>query len=275
MHPKSAKFFFRSLPLIQKLQIQKENVFFIWWPSTAKTTPCSRWAFFKNTGKFIDSSRFIPFSSPDYPINEQDLDGNTPLLIAYMNGQAALCVALAKAGSVLAKPNSEGITIFNLEVATKRFVKDEISIFNQFRLLHRILDQVEKEPPWVETDRCQITEEKFSMRLRKHHCRHCGSCVCEKVSVKVFIRLISLLGFQKSSSNRKIRFRREINPRLWHMLRRFDAQRRGQIRLCFMKTPFCYINEYFLLLCPDNCSSHYQLIRSTVHCHWYLRSFLL
>jgi len=106
---------------------------------------------------------------PDYPINEQDLDGNTPLLIAYMNGQAALCVALAKAGSVLAKPNSEGITIFNLEVATKR-------------LLHRVLDQVEKEPPWVETDRCQITEEKFSMRLRKHHCRHCGSCVCEKVS---------------------------------------------------------------------------------------------
>jgi hypothetical protein len=131
-----------------------------------------------------------------------------------MNGQAALCVALAKAGSVLAKPNSEGITIFNLEVATKRFVKDEISIFNQFRLLHRILDQVEKEPPWVETDRCQITEEKFSMRLRKHHCRHCGSCVCEKVSVKVFIPLISLLGFQKSSSNRKIRFRREINARL-------------------------------------------------------------
>ena len=51
-----------------------------------------------------------------------------------------------------------------------------------FRLLHRILDQVQVEPPWVETERCQITDEKFGMRLRKHHCRHCGRAVCEKVS---------------------------------------------------------------------------------------------
>ena len=131
-----------------------------------------------------------------------------------MNGQAALCVALAKAGSVLAKPNSEGITIFNLEVATKRFVKILISLFTNLRLLHRVLDQVEKEPPWVETDRCQITEEKFSMRLRKHHCRHCGSCVCEKVFLKVIILFISILGIEKPSSNRKIRFRGKINARL-------------------------------------------------------------
>jgi len=57
---------------------------------------------------------------PDYPINEQDLDGNTPLFIAYQQGQAALCVALAKAGSILARSNNEGLNIFNLEAATQR-----------------------------------------------------------------------------------------------------------------------------------------------------------
>ena len=130
---KSAKFFFPSLLLIQELQIQKENVFFTWWLFTEKTTPYNRWVFFKNSGKFVQWASFT-LSSPDYPINEQDLDGNTPLLIAYMNGQAALCVALAKAGSVLAKPNSEGITIFNLEVATKRFRKFSMTIFYRFQI---------------------------------------------------------------------------------------------------------------------------------------------
>ena len=62
---------------------------------------------------------------------------------------------------------NEGLNIFNLEVPTQR-------------LKFRILDQIQVEPPWAETEKCQITDEKFGMRLRKHHCRHCGRCVCEK-----------------------------------------------------------------------------------------------
>ena len=104
-----------------------------------------------------------------YPINETDLDGNTAMFLAYSNGDTGLCVALARLGSVLAVPNNEGLNIFNLEVSTQR-------------LKYRILDQIQVEPPWAETDKCQITDEKFSMRLRKHHCRHCGRCVAEKVS---------------------------------------------------------------------------------------------
>ena len=63
----------------------------------------------------------------------------------------------------------------------KNLLKISISKAYLFSLLHRILDQVQVEPPWVETERCQITDEKFGMRLRKHHCRHCGRAVCEKV----------------------------------------------------------------------------------------------
>ena len=46
---------------------------------------------------------------PGYPIHETDLDGNTAMYLAYSNGDTALCVALAKVGSVLAKYNNEGI----------------------------------------------------------------------------------------------------------------------------------------------------------------------
>ena len=68
----------------------------------------------------VDQFNALMEFHPDYSINEQDLDGNIPLFIAYQQGQASLCVALAKRGSTLAQSNNEGLNIFNLEVATQR-----------------------------------------------------------------------------------------------------------------------------------------------------------
>ena len=70
----------------------------------------------------VDQFNALLEAFPDYPINEQDLDGNIPLFIAYQQGQAALCVALAKAGSILAQSNNEGLNIFNLEAASQRYM---------------------------------------------------------------------------------------------------------------------------------------------------------
>ena len=70
----------------------------------------------------VDQFNALLEAFPDYPINEQDLDGNIPLFIAYQQGQAALCVALAKAGSILAQSNNEGLNIFNLEAASQRYI---------------------------------------------------------------------------------------------------------------------------------------------------------
>ncbi|XP_045517988.1 rabankyrin-5 [Pieris brassicae] len=111
---------------------------------------------------------FLEFM-PDFPINRTDLQGNTPLLLAYMNGQAAMCRVLVKAGACLAHENKEGVSIFNYQVATRQ-------------LLHRLLDALPAEAPWAESDLCQECGTKFTLTMRKHHCRHCGRMLCNKCS---------------------------------------------------------------------------------------------
>ncbi|CAG9559103.1 unnamed protein product [Danaus chrysippus] len=111
---------------------------------------------------------FLEFM-PDYPINRTDLQGNTPLLLAYMNGQGAVCRVLVRAGACLAMENKEGISIFNYQVATKQ-------------LLHRLLDALPSEAPWADSDLCQECGTKFTLTMRKHHCRHCGRMLCNKCS---------------------------------------------------------------------------------------------
>ncbi|KAL4711825.1 hypothetical protein ACJJTC_005994 [Scirpophaga incertulas] len=112
---------------------------------------------------------------PDYPINKTDLQdtvtyrGNSPLLLAYMNGQGALCRVLARAGACLAQENKDGVSIFNVQVATKQ-------------LLHRLLDALPAEAPWADSDLCQECGTKFTLTMRKHHCRHCGRMLCNKCS---------------------------------------------------------------------------------------------
>lgn len=111
---------------------------------------------------------FLEFM-PDYPINRTDLQGNSPLLLAYMNGQGAMCRVLVKAGACLAQENKEGISIFNYQVATKQ-------------LLHRLLDSLPNEAPWADSELCQECGTKFTITMRKHHCRHCGRQLCRKCS---------------------------------------------------------------------------------------------
>uniref|UniRef100_A0A1B0DLG8 Uncharacterized protein n=1 Tax=Phlebotomus papatasi TaxID=29031 RepID=A0A1B0DLG8_PHLPP len=106
---------------------------------------------------------------PKYPINQTDLQGNTPLLLAYMRGQAPLCKVLVKNGACLGAENKDGVTIFNFQLATNQ-------------LLHRLLDQLPQESPWAASDVCQECGEKFSFTTRKHHCRHCGRNLCSRCS---------------------------------------------------------------------------------------------
>uniref|UniRef100_A0A182Y4P8 FYVE-type domain-containing protein n=1 Tax=Anopheles stephensi TaxID=30069 RepID=A0A182Y4P8_ANOST len=106
---------------------------------------------------------------PKYPINSPDLQGNTPLLLAYMRGQAQLCRMLVKNGACLGAENKEGLTIFNFKLATNQ-------------LLHRLLDELPQESPWASSELCQECGTKFSITMRKHHCRHCGRNLCSRCS---------------------------------------------------------------------------------------------
>ncbi|GFN77456.1 ankyrin repeat and fyve domain-containing protein 1 [Plakobranchus ocellatus] len=108
---------------------------------------------------------------PDYPIDRPDNDGNTVLLLAYLNGNGQLCRALVRAGACLGQLNKEGLSIFNAPVATKQ-------------LLFKLLDMLSKEPPWSDGEMCLECGIKFSIKTRKHHCRHCGRLLCSKCSSK-------------------------------------------------------------------------------------------
>lgn len=94
---------------------------------------------------------------PQYPINAPELQqGNTPLLLAYMRGQAPLCKVLVKNGACLGAENKDGVTIFNYKLATNQ-------------LLHKLLDQLPQESPWATSDLCQECGTKFTITMRKHH----------------------------------------------------------------------------------------------------------
>lgn len=106
---------------------------------------------------------------PEYPINTQDGEGNTALLLAYKNGNANLCRALIRYGACLGSTNKSGLNIFNAQVASKN-------------LLYRLLDYLPQEPPWADGDSCLECQSKFGITNRKHHCRHCGRILCAKCS---------------------------------------------------------------------------------------------
>ncbi|XP_046839530.1 rabankyrin-5-like isoform X2 [Xenia sp. Carnegie-2017] len=108
---------------------------------------------------------------PDFPINALDVNENTALLLAYLNGNGRLCRELLKYGSTLATINKEGVSIFNAQVASKK-------------LLFSLLDLLCAEPPWSDGSFCHECSLKFSVKNRKHHCRHCGRLLCAKCSSK-------------------------------------------------------------------------------------------
>ena len=108
---------------------------------------------------------------PKYPINLPDGEGNTPLLLAYINGNVNLCRALVKCGACLGSTNKSNINIFNCQVASNT-------------LLYKLLDFLPQEPKWTDGDSCSECGTKFGIKVRKHHCRHCGRVLCAKCSSK-------------------------------------------------------------------------------------------
>lgn len=107
----------------------------------------------------------------EYPIDRPDAEGNTALLLAYSNGNGGLCRAMVRANACLGTVNRQGLSIFNAPVATRQ-------------LLFKLLDMLSKEPPWSEGESCLECSTKFSIKTRKHHCRHCGRLLCAKCSGK-------------------------------------------------------------------------------------------
>ncbi|KAH9525635.1 Ankyrin repeat and FYVE domain-containing protein 1, partial [Bulinus truncatus] len=93
---------------------------------------------------------------PEYPIDKPDNEGNTAILLAYLNGNGSLCRALVRAGACLGKVNKQGLSIFNAPVATKQ-------------LLVKLLDMLSKEPPWSDGETCLECMAKFNIKTRKHH----------------------------------------------------------------------------------------------------------
>ncbi|XP_033101064.1 rabankyrin-5-like isoform X2 [Anneissia japonica] len=109
---------------------------------------------------------------PAYPVEKQNADGNTVLMLAYQNGNSGLCRTIVRSGASLGTLNKQGQSIFNVPVATKQ-------------LLFRMLDMLSKEPTWSESEVCQECQAKFGIKTRKHHCRHCGRVLCAKCSSKM------------------------------------------------------------------------------------------
>ena len=60
--------------------------------------------------------------APNYPLDQQDDEGNTPLLLAYMGGNTALCDALVQAHAHPSICNRQNVSIFNAPVATKQLL---------------------------------------------------------------------------------------------------------------------------------------------------------
>ncbi|XP_064118603.1 rabankyrin-5-like isoform X2 [Macrobrachium nipponense] len=108
---------------------------------------------------------------PDYDLNKVDVEGNSPLLLAYMRGAGQLCRVLVRSGACLGTTNKHGVNIFNYQVPTKT-------------LLFRLLDVLSAEPPWSEGELCMECGTKFGIATRKHHCRHCGRLLCSRCSDK-------------------------------------------------------------------------------------------
>ncbi|CAF3398603.1 unnamed protein product [Rotaria sp. Silwood1] len=107
---------------------------------------------------------------PTFPLDIQDGQGNTALILAYKNGHGQLCRALVSAGANLSICNNDSFSIFTIPAASKA-------------LLVNILDIITREPPWGESEICLECGMKFTITNRRHHCRHCGRVLCKRCSV--------------------------------------------------------------------------------------------
>uniref|UniRef100_A0A1I8FCL7 FYVE-type domain-containing protein n=1 Tax=Macrostomum lignano TaxID=282301 RepID=A0A1I8FCL7_9PLAT len=103
-------------------------------------------------------------AEPQTSVDLPDAEGNTALLLAYMQatcGSAPPWCGLVPAWGPI---NKYARPVFN------------------HQLLHTLLDILDKEPGWVDGDFCLECGTRFSLKTRKHHCRHCGRLLCASCS---------------------------------------------------------------------------------------------
>uniref|UniRef100_A0A914GXB1 Ankyrin repeat and FYVE domain-containing protein 1 n=1 Tax=Globodera rostochiensis TaxID=31243 RepID=A0A914GXB1_GLORO len=108
-------------------------------------------------------------AQPNYPLEAADMFGNTMFLLAFINGNSELCKLALRNGACMGVMNNQGQTVFNFSTPTQQ-------------LLFGLLESLEREPKWAEGDSCSECVTKFTLTMRKHHCRHCGRLVCAKCS---------------------------------------------------------------------------------------------
>ncbi|EJD74109.1 FYVE zinc finger family protein [Loa loa] len=117
----------------------------------------------------LDILQMFLNADPQFPLDAKDVDGFTVFLLSYLKGNENMCHALLRQGVCLGIVTQAGISVFKHVTPTKQ-------------LLFSLLDKLEREPCWADGHSCSECEVKFSLTVRKHHCRHCGRLVCASCS---------------------------------------------------------------------------------------------
>ncbi|KAL3998175.1 Ankyrin repeats (3 copies) family protein [Acanthocheilonema viteae] len=117
----------------------------------------------------LDILQMFLNADPQFPLDARDADGFTVFLLSYLKGNENMCHALLRYGVCLGIVSQAGISVFKHVMPTKQ-------------LLFSLLDKLEREPCWADGHSCSECEVKFSLTMRKHHCRHCGRLVCARCS---------------------------------------------------------------------------------------------
>jgi hypothetical protein len=139
-------------------------------------------------------------------LGQQDHEGNTALHTAVILGHETSAVALVQAGASLHVLNNETETVLDLaERREERRVsgEDERRDISSVRLndvstggsgeieggrrpmVVALLRSMTMRPTWVPDElvhRCLCCRSRFTVSLRRHHCRHCGRVVCARCS---------------------------------------------------------------------------------------------
>lgn len=66
--------------------------------------------------------------------------------------------------------NSQGQSVFNIVTPTKQLLFGLLGKFSRQKNFI-FLDGLEREPRWAEGEQCSECESKFTLTMRKHHCR--------------------------------------------------------------------------------------------------------
>lgn len=111
---------------------------------------------------------------------QRDKLGNTPLLLAYVSLNGVVAVELIRRGALLPTKNLAGVGVLDSfppdlppEAAEQRTA-----------IRRKLLELTDREPEWLDGPHCQICNTKFTLQIRKHHCRHCGRVACSKCAPK-------------------------------------------------------------------------------------------